>query len=100
MPYVIKATGQKPRAVATLEEARTHLLDRYGSWWTSGAHESLARDVVTLPGSGGTVGPLPDGTVIEVRRVGLNDLRTGTGTLAMSRDELIADFNAREATTA
>lgn len=107
MPYIVTAYGpnlDQPnvhdgisrRAVATLETARQHLLDRYGSWWTSGMHESLAREIVTLPESGGTVGPLPDGTIIEVERVSLNDLRTGIGTFDMSPAEVIAAFNVRE----
>jgi hypothetical protein len=46
------------RAVATLDEARMH------TWRTVSLQAAYA--VSALPESGGTVGPLPDGTVIEV----------------------------------
>lgn len=46
------------RAVATLDEARMHV------WRTVSLQAAYA--VSALPESGGTVGPLPDGTVIEV----------------------------------
>lgn len=62
------------RAVATLNEARLaaeqavethrspeHSSESYGPLW---------RDAALMPESGGTVGPLPDGAVIEVRSVG------------------------------
>jgi len=48
-------------AVATLDEARAVALDVLGD---HGYVEPL-----NLPADGGTVGPLADGTVIEVRRV-------------------------------
>jgi hypothetical protein len=53
------------RAVATLEEAR-----REAGRACLGSTSLDLRNVEqarTLPESGGTVGPLPDGTVIEVR---------------------------------
>jgi hypothetical protein len=58
------------QTVVTLEEARTHLLDRFGSVWISGVYEPLAREVMALTESGSTVGPLPDGTVIVVEPEG------------------------------
>ena len=70
MPYIITTTtkpaGSPPgsklvrisrRAVATLDEAR-----------------AVAEQINELPASGGTIGPLPDGTIIEVRRVGIATL--------------------------
>lgn len=86
MPYIIKqgpggrfghehnqlAPGDElvsEYAVATLEEARTvpvaHIehasIGSRDDW--ADAHYAAQ----TLPESGGTVGPLPDGTIIEVR---------------------------------
>jgi hypothetical protein len=52
------------RAVATLEEARRGLLK---------TDDSLYATAMSLPESGGTI-TLPDGTVIEVRRVMWADL--------------------------
>lgn len=94
MPYIITTTtppipprgrpdhnmlaGQSRRAVATLEEARQdarNIVEDHAQepGWTDGyvAAREVAR---TLPESGDTVGPLPDGTVIEVEREGWNDL--------------------------
>jgi hypothetical protein len=50
--------------VATLEEARNLANEQcveYG--------DPFERECILLPESGGTVGPLPDGTVIEVTRL-------------------------------
>jgi hypothetical protein len=78
MPYIVitkrldSSTGWNDsglrvsgRAVATLEEAR-----REAGRACLGSTSLDLRNVEqarTLPESGGTVGPLPDGTVIEVR---------------------------------
>lgn len=64
------------RAVATLEEARWFAQNpgwRYGvsDGYTAAEGEDAAkvlRAARSLPESGGTVGPLPDGTVIEVEQ--------------------------------
>jgi hypothetical protein len=37
------------------------------------------KHLIGLPESGGTVGPLPDGTVIEVEQVDLRELRKRAG---------------------
>lgn len=83
MPYVITtkrkmATApigafqvESRRAAATLEEARkaAHdtMFDRaMESAWAEGSNAANWQAVNDLPESGGTVGPLPDGTVIEV----------------------------------
>jgi hypothetical protein len=87
MPYIVttkrvSATRTTPpndndllsrRAVATLEGARTsaeesvkaHAVGLIGQW---------RRQAESLPESGGTIGPLPDGTVIEVERVTWHDI--------------------------
>jgi hypothetical protein len=83
------------RAVATLEESIRAVADAQtmAVGFTTG---------VTLPESGGTVGPLPDGTVIEVERVGWFDVAervrgkrlVPAGRAAQA--ELLDAFNARE----
>lgn len=60
------------RAVATLEDAR-----REGGWIVTASYDHLtdgnrgrfAHALRDLPESGGTVDPLPDGTIIEVERL-------------------------------
>ena len=108
MPYVI--TTKRPftrqlvgchstsrRAVATLAQARI--------WVT---YRMPAGGPVDLPESGGTVGPLPDGTVIAVERVSYNLLRYESGWTPAPDDEdysaahrhgaeVIAAYNARTA---
>ena len=67
-------------AVATLKEARTSAFsiliginhrDETGAQYIDEDTFDAAR---ALPDAGGTVGPLPDGTVIEVRPVSTEDL--------------------------
>lgn len=53
-------------AVATLDEAREKAGAVYGAGPTFIAEK--------ISESGGTIGPLPDGTVVEVRRIGWADL--------------------------
>lgn len=60
------------RLVDTPEEAReavVEIIDGYGWGSATGAdatYAELEREAMALPEAGGTVGPLPDGTVIEV----------------------------------
>lgn len=93
MPYIICVNQPgclpeaDPTAVATIEEAREAATQECtvsearfpgtaesGGWgdpkvWTP--FEDAARE---LPESGGTIGPLPDGYVIDVRQVSLDEL--------------------------
>jgi hypothetical protein len=88
------------RAVATLEEARAVV-----ATITEAARPDRAdilNAIVALRESGGTVGPLPDGTVIEVEAVtgGALALRAGFaidayGHCEASYAEVIAAYNAR-----
>ena len=57
------------RAVATLDEARTAVADIVRQRYPDRHPKTLmVRAALTMrPEQGGTVGPLPDGTVIEVR---------------------------------
>ena len=80
-------------AVATLDEADLYL-QRLDQW------QSV--DVRDLPAEGGTVGPLPDGTVIEMRPASWMDLKIHTdlpgdphGTL--SDAQILAAFNGAHA---
>ena len=93
-------------AVATLEEARDAALDIM--WpYTYDKHAcrfEITAEIGHLPESGGTIGPLPDGTVIEVERVSLATLHArivngGTplseGLLRAPERLTIAAYNAR-----
>jgi hypothetical protein len=90
MPYIItiRTMGAAERAahcepiliasrtaVATLEDARSEacrIITRFPSTDDVLAYFDTAEH---LPASGDTLGPLPDGTVIEVRRVEYAELR-------------------------
>jgi hypothetical protein len=58
------------RAVATLEDAQAYVSGLVSGMTTSadnhGARKTAADQLWSMPESGGSVGPLPDGTVIEV----------------------------------
>lgn len=71
------APGVARRAVATLEEALKHARECVWlapNWGETRTARHIA-EVDGLPESGGTVGPLPDGTVIEVESVAWDVLR-------------------------
>ncbi len=54
---------------------------------------------IALPKTGGTIGPLPDGTVIEVERIGFPELGDRVGRLGrlMARTDIIDAYNAQNA---
>lgn len=92
-------------AVATLEEA--HETAREACLYAPGSVETIAqaiREAFALPESGGKVGPLPDGTVIEVERVEWSVLRLAIGMARIGElqktpegaAEILAAYNARE----
>ena len=82
MPYIITTTADDPHvgtpamervtvtriAVATLDEARRITAREYREH----VHRFMGFDTRWITESGGTVGPLPDGTVIEVQSVSWN----------------------------
>jgi hypothetical protein len=92
-PYIVTTTKTVPpgpstgreetlvlsrRAVATLDEAQRTAYDAVRAL-TGGSADPLtavtvASSIVALPESGGTIGPLPDGTVIEVERLTRDEL--------------------------
>jgi hypothetical protein len=117
MPYIVTTKRQDQhfaevaeyesrRAVATLEEARQAAWRAHPLFGTTNGYAMMkARDEITLafPDSGGTVGPLPDGTVIEVKPISWDDLRDEIpGPLpraeGQTRQSAILDaYNARQA---
>jgi hypothetical protein len=118
MPYVITTKRQTPfgraggqtiggpvdvilsrRAVSTLEDARRAL------WDVLNEYEALPMQVgAPLREAGGTVGPLPDGTVIEVEQVKWSELArhadravpTGVVVGDLYRRDVIDAFNAKQ----
>ena len=111
MPYVITtsnmeagtasgiARSQSRVAVATLEEARQSV------WEIADERDTTGRDVEgpvlacrSLTESGGTIGPLPDGTIIEVKPILPSDLWRAVGQPgdmhARGLDYLLHAFNA------
>jgi hypothetical protein len=94
------------RAVATLDETQQEVADLVGRLshahyaggdWTGRKRtvDRLLDAAFYLPEQGGTVGPLPDGTVIEVERVDdsyFDGFRPEMGSL----DEAIAAYNASQ----
>jgi hypothetical protein len=104
-------------AVATLEEAQIHVTTWITDRWSSHPHfakadgdrykpetRPMVAQAATLPESGGTIGPLPDGTVIEVEQATYPDIAmlgeftdSEMRTLANTEQALLDAFNAREA---
>lgn len=85
------------RAVATLEDAREHLrceLPGAYEWITDGDYADMMADIVALPESGGTVGPLPDGTVIEVAQVSWLALGAGLKVENPTDQKILDAYNA------
>jgi hypothetical protein len=120
MPYVVTTKRRRQgfkvcgmdvlsrRAVATLDEATEALDAHMKSAGANGDWRLVA--ICKVSESGGTVGPLPDGTVIEVERVEWDYLRRAVGAvgrrgatndpmMVVRSDQLIAAFSAREAGT-
>ncbi len=120
MPYIVTSTkpemadtlvpGQpwprsvSRRAVATLDEARyaaaeagRQAVDRQ---WVEGEHLRATLAAMELPEHGGTIGPLPGGTVIEVEQVTVFELWESAGRPCgappMDDSEIIDAFNAAQ----
>jgi hypothetical protein len=99
MPYIITTQGQRV-AVATLPEAR-EAVSR--ALWRNGAEPDsyrLVEQFDKFDASGGTVGPLPDGTVVEVEHVEWSRLREDIGQTGIDRalddtdhDDILNAFN-------
>ena len=104
MPFIITTVPPRPQygfagypriAVATLEEAK-RAADRI-----VGVNPVRALGQINdLPADGGTIGPLPDGTVIEVRPVSAAELARLAGCTPHAFDPdgvepLLDAFNAK-----
>ena len=115
MPYIITTTQSLETdvqgatdsriAVATLEEARktaSHTVMRASVGHAAGDWRAVKFGARELPESGDTVGPLPDGTVIEVRAVSWMDLKIHTDLPGdphglLSESTILDAFNAVQA---
>lgn len=91
------------RAVATLEEATNvacAVVDAVFPPIGTLAWMRLRGSIDTLPESGGTVGPLPDGTTIDVEAVPwwelIRDIREPLP-VPFTSDDILAAFNEQEA---
>jgi hypothetical protein len=102
--YALAQTSKYGRAVATLKEARQdarNIIEDHAQQpgWTAEYIE--ARETArALPESGGTIGPLPDGTVIEVERADVAALKAAALIPAgqnYSTAYIIDAWNARNA---
>lgn len=84
MPYTICVNRpgylpeSDPTAVATLDEAKAIIdseRDRYyGDHGTDASEHTIIVQTQNLPITGGTIGPLPDGYIIDVQRLDWIDL--------------------------
>ena len=70
MPYIITTKQQRPVALVTGDSPAYDVISRRAVATLEEIYSAgiLGRGVV-LPESGGTVGPLPDGTLIDVERI-------------------------------
>jgi hypothetical protein len=86
----VRGLGVRPRAdvlsrraVATLDGAKRYAISDNSGAWVNEPREGKRPDdwqaaldaILALPESGGTVGPLPDGTIIEVEATKYKRLR-------------------------
>lgn len=99
MPYIITTRrsaarlqpGQSTcdlRAVATLDEARSYCRSELRR--SERGHLSIGRlglSVAQLPESGGSIGPLPDGTKIDVEATGYATLARAAGFAGLGQHE-------------
>lgn len=96
----------KRRAVATLADVKRDVLDvinadaeRSPEAWN--AAYDVKNATFALPASGGTIGPLPDGTVINVEPTTWSNLihaliSDGDITTRWTRPEILAAYNAKQ----
>lgn len=94
------------RAVATLE-GESDIACQRCAYCLAGEECRFGYVLAKMPASGGTVGPLPDGTVIEVEPIEWTELASDDRRSAKwaerglfgAQNRIITDYNAREATT-
>jgi hypothetical protein len=115
MPYTVTKRQGEPadlddppagfRAVRTLDEARSAAYEQVVQAVNDSEHEAAPGDWLKdaccdLPAAGGIVGPLPDGTVIDVQHVTWPILyrlagRPGVpGSLTVTEQETVDAYNA------
>ncbi len=92
-------------AVATLDVCHEHLIQVVtDADLPSESYWAARNDIDNLSESGGTVGPLPDGTTIEVEAMTWERLAElaglGRGNWSNSHEEILAAFNEQEAAKA
>lgn len=120
MPYIIVVNqpgylpDQDPYAVADIEDARAsaanevdwsleRLHEERGAFEGLNAYERAGVEAADLPDTGGVIGPLPDGYVIDVRKTTYAALRTLAGLDGVElyglrderRDQILNAFGAR-----
>lgn len=114
MPFIITTTSPNgsfhgeitSHAVGTIEEARDYVLEDIGisepDTWAE--HDAIQASIDNLPESGGTIGPLPDGTTIEVSLATYDDLRASANLVGIElyglrderRDQILDAYNTRQ----
>lgn len=92
---------ESPRAVETIEEARSAASDHIiGTPMLADDESHLLRWAAKLPESGGLIGPLPDGYVIEVSHVSYGNLwKAITGSKdnqPIDTADIVDAYNAQE----
>ena len=88
-------------AVVTLDEARIAAADACSEHHDPGYHGCDHTDAEQLPATGGTIGPLPDGTLIQVRPTGRAALALDAGVVLSTDDDddtVCVKFNEAPAT--
>lgn len=96
MPYIVRTqrAGHPPwnrTAVADLDEARAVARTDAGDCGATGPDDQVNVAILDLSESGGTVGPLPDGYVIEVLSVCWNWVIGQADDAGIDTDEVYAD---------
>lgn len=85
MPYIVKTYlpgGQEPdqdHAVATLDNAKDEARSSVVEPDTFSKHDAIQAAIDVIPDVGDTIGPLSDGTVIEVELATWHDLIDAVG---------------------
>lgn len=107
MPYIITEYRNGPwphtshqrdirsqHAVATLKGVYpATALNISETCYHPSTRRKFQRRLAALPESGGTIGPLPDGTLIEVEQVSSKELRQRAG-FGLTPKEIVDAFNA------
>jgi len=102
MPYIIIVNRpgylpeQDPYAVASVEDARDAACEEVEATSTARLEMQVADELEAarrLPFGGGIIGPLPDGYVIDVRRVSWHELARIAGTGSTDPQAILNAYN-------